>query len=104
MGARQQLPQDQLHIENCTRFCADVEALIAESDKKADERDAANAAAGRKNKTPRIGYVEAVLVIAERRKIEPDLAASYISPEIKQKLALEWESKHRLPKKARLPF
>ena len=103
MGVRQ-LPQDALHIENCTRFCGDVEALIAESNKKADERDAANAASGNKSKTPRIGYVEAVLVVAERRHIEPDLAASYISPDIKQKLAIEWESKHRLPKKARLPF
>jgi hypothetical protein len=103
MGAKQ-LPQDQVHIENCTRFCADVEALILESNQKADERDAASLAAGRKTKTPRIGYVDAVLVIAERRKIEPDLAASYISPEIKQKLAMEWEAKHRLPKKARLPF
>ena len=103
MGAKQ-LPQDQVHIENCTRFCAEVEALIIESNKKADERDAANAAAGCKTKTPRIGYVDAVLVIAERRKIEPESAGSYISPEIKQKLAMEWEAKHRLPKRARLPF
>jgi hypothetical protein len=103
MGARQ-LPQDALHIENCTKFCADVEALVAESNKKADERDAANEASGNNSKTPRIGYVEAVLEIAERRKIEPDFAASYISPDIKGKLAIEWESRHRLPKKARLPF
>ncbi len=98
--AVKQLPQDQLHIENCTRFCADVEALIAESNRKADERE--ENAGGRK--TSRLGYVEAVLVIAERRHIEPDLAASYVSPEIKQKMALEWENKHMLPKKARLPF
>lgn len=102
--AVRQLPQDQAHIENCTRFCADVEALITESNKKADERDTANASNGIKTKTPRIGYVEAVLVIAERRKIEPDFAASYLSADIKQKLSLEWEAKHRLPKKGRLPF
>jgi hypothetical protein len=99
MGVRQ-LPQDQLHIENCTQFCAEVEALIKESNRKADERE--QNAGGRK--TSRLGYVEAVLVIAERRHIEPDLAASYVSPEIKQKMAMEWENKHMLPKKARLPF
>jgi hypothetical protein len=99
--AVRQLPQDALHIENCTRFCADVEALMSESNKKADEREAADPTGRR---TSRLGYVEAVLVVAERRKIEPDLAASYVSPEIKQKMAMEWEQKHMLPKKARLPF
>jgi hypothetical protein len=103
MGVRQ-LPQDQLHIENCTQFCAEVEALIKQSNLMADERDIANAASGRKTKTPRLEYIEAVLVIAERRRIEPDLAASYISPDIKQKLTVEWEDRHRLPRKARLPF
>lgn len=97
--AVRQLPQDALHIESCTRFCADVEALIVESNKRADEREEEN---GRK--TLRLGYVEAVLVVAERRKIEPDLAAAYVSPEIKQKMAMEWEQKNMLPKKARLPF
>jgi hypothetical protein len=99
--AVRQLPQDALHIENCTRFCADVEALIAESNKKADEREAENPTGHR---TSRLGYVDAVLIVAERRKIEPDFAASYVSPEIKQKMAMEWENKHMLPKKARLPF
>ena len=98
--AVRQLPQDALHIENCARFCADVESLMLESNKKADERDATTNG----HKTSRLGYVEAVLVVAERRHIEPDLAASYVSPGIKQKMALEWENKHMLPKKARLPF
>jgi hypothetical protein len=103
MGVKQQ-PQDQVHIEKCIKFCADVEAFFTESNKKADERDANNAASGSKTKTPRIGYVDAVLTIAEKSNIEPDLAASYISPDIKQKLAAEWETRHRLPKKSRLPF
>jgi hypothetical protein len=93
------LPQDQYHIENCARFCADVEALITESNKKADERVAATG-----KPTSRLGYVEAVLTVAERRKIEPDLAAAYLTPEIKAKMQFEWESKHMLPKTARLPF
>jgi hypothetical protein len=100
MGVKQ-LPQDALHTENCAHFCADVEALIAESNKKADEREAADPTGRR---TLRLGYVEAVLVIAERRHIEPDLAASYVSPGIKQKMAMEWENKHMIPRKARLPW
>lgn len=98
--AVRQLPQDALHIENCTRFCAEVEALIKESNKKANEYEIEN---GRKT-TSRLSYIDAVLIVAERRKIEPDFAASYLSPDIKQKMALEWEKKHMLPKKARLPF
>ena len=97
--AVRQLPQDALHIENCTQFCAEVEALVKESSKKADEREIENGC-----KTFRLDYIDAVLVVAERRKIEPDFAASYISPDIKQKMAIEWEKKHMLPKKARLPF
>ena len=93
------LPQDQYHIENCARFCADVEALISDSNKKADDRVAST---GRP--TARLGYVDAVLIVAERRKIEPDLAAAYLSPDIKQKMQSEWENKHMLPKTARLPF
>jgi hypothetical protein len=93
------LPQDQYHIELCTQFCADVEALINESNKKADERVAKAGKA-----TTRLGYVDAVLIVAERRKIEPDLAAAYLNPEIKQKMQQEWENKHMLPKSARLPF
>lgn len=93
------LPQDQYHIENCTRFCSDVETLIAESEVKADERVAATG-----KPTSRLTYVEAVLTIAERRKIEPDLAAAYLSPEIKAKMQFEWETKHMLPKTAKLPF
>jgi hypothetical protein len=93
------LPQDQYHIELCTQFCADVEALINESNKKADER------AERSGKpTARLGYVEAVLTVAERRKIEPDLAAAYLNPEIKMKMQQEWENRHMLPKTAKLPF
>ena len=100
--AVRQLPQDALYIENCTRFCADVETLITESNKKSDKRDAENSTG---HKTSRLGYVDAVLIVADRRKIEPDLAASYVSPEIKQKMAREWEDRHCLKKKTnRLPF
>lgn len=93
------LPQDQYHIELCTQFCADVEALITESNRKADERVAKTG-----KPTQRLGYVDAVLITAERRKIEPDLAAAYLNPEIKQKMQQEWENKHMLPKTAKLPF
>lgn len=98
MGARQ-LSQDQYHIETCSRFCADVEALVQESNKKADDREKAT---GRP--TVRLNYIEAVLVVAERRKIEPDLAAAYLNPEIKEKLRIEYENRHMLPKSAKLPF
>ena len=93
------LPQDQYHIELCTQFCADVEALITESNKKADDRVVKSG-----KPTNRLGYVDAVLIIAERRKIEPDLAAAYLNPDIKQKMQQEWENKHMLPKTAKLPF
>ena len=93
------LPQDQYHIELCTQFCADVEALITESNKKADDRVAKSG-----KPTNRLGYVDAVLIIAERRKIEPDLAAAFCSPDIKMKMTVEWESKHMIPKTGRLPF
>ena len=93
------LPHDQFHIDLCTAFCADVETLITESNKKADEREAKTG-----KSTSRLGYVEAVLTVAERRKIEPDLAAAYVNPEIKRKMQFEWENKHMLPKTARLPF
>ena len=93
------LPQDQYHIQNCTAFCEDVETLIAESNKQADDRVAATG-----KPTTRLTYVEAVLEVAERRKVEPDLAAAYVSPEIKEKMQSEWENKHMLPKSAKLPF
>jgi hypothetical protein len=99
MAVRQQLPQDALHIENCTRFCAEVEALIRENDKKADEREAEHGC-----KTSRLGYVDAVLIIADRRKIEPDLAASYLSPTIKEKMGREWQDRHMILRRNRLPF
>ena len=103
MGVKN-LPQDQLHIQNCVSFCDEVEALIATSNKKADERDEFSLANGNKQKTPRLGYVQAVLIIAERRRIEPEYAASYLNPQIKQKLQDEWEINHMLQKSARLPF
>ena len=103
MGVKN-LPQDQLHIQNCVSFCDEVEALITESNKKADERDEYAAASGNKQKTPRLGYVQAVLAIAEKRRIEPEYAASYLNPSIKQKLQLEWESNHMIQKSAKLPF
>jgi len=92
-------PQDQFHVENCIKFCEAVEELIATSNVKADERELATG-----KPTPRLGYVEAVLTIAERFKIEPDFAASYVNPEIKLKMQSEWEHKHMLPKSAKLPF
>ena len=93
------LPQDQFHVEKCIKFCEDVELLIAESSKKADEREAHTG-----KPTSRLSYVDAVLIVAERSKIEPDLAAIYLNPVIKQKMQAEWENKHMLPKSARLPF
>lgn len=97
---RTQTPQDQIHVQNCIEFCNDVETLVAESNTKADEVETTE---GRKSPL-RLSYIDAVLVIAERRKIEPDLAAAYINPQIKEKLRAEYESRHMLPKSARLPF
>lgn len=93
------LPQDQFHVEKCIAFCEAVEALIFDSNMKADEREASTG-----KPTSRLSYIDAVLIIAERQKIEPDLAATYINPVIKRKMQSEWENKHMLPKSARLPF
>lgn len=92
-------PQDSFHIANCMSFCNEVETLIAASNKKADEREE-----NTNRKTLRLGYVEAVLVVAEKRRIEPDLAAAYLNPEIKSKLRKEWEQKNMIHQKAKLPF
>src|SRR4051812_41705822 len=91
--------QDAIHIENCTRFCEEVEQLIDISNKQAAEREAKTG-----KKTSKLGYVEAVLVVAEKRRIEPDLAAAYLNPEIKEKLRFEYEDRHMLPRSAKLPF
>lgn len=93
------LPQDQFHVEKCIKFCDEVEALVNESNQKADDRELATGKA-----SSRLAYVDAVLIVAERSKIEPDLAAIFLNPVIKQKMQNEWENKHMLPKSARLPF
>lgn len=74
---------DQYHIEICSNFCAEVETLVS---------------------TNRLSYVDAVLIIADRRKIEPDLAAKYINPDIMSNMQAEWETKNMLAKTAKLPF
>jgi hypothetical protein len=88
-------PQDQYHIKLCEEFCEDVETLVRESNEKADTT-------GRK--FLRLNYIESVLLVAEKRHIEPDFAATYLSPIIKEKLRHEYEIRHMLPKSARLPF
>jgi hypothetical protein len=93
------VPQDQFHVEKCIVFCEQVEALIVASNLKADERETSTG-----KPTSRLGYVDAVLIVAERQKIEPDLAALYLSPSIKQQMQLEWENRNLLPRTAKLPF
>lgn len=91
--------QDQFHIEKCAQFCEEVESLVQDSIKKAEEREAVTG-----KRTSRLSYVEAVLTVAERQNIQPDLAADYLSPIIKQHMQVEWENKNMLPQTAKLPF
>ena len=90
--------QDSIHIENCTRFCNEVEALVDSSNQKAD--------AARVNgiNRPRFSYIQAVLTIAERRGIEEAMAAAYLSPDIKEKIRVEAENLNMIEKSAALPF
>ena len=98
MGAKLQ-PQDQLHIANCTSFCAEVDELVKNSSTKADEREATTG-----QRALRLGYIEAVLEVATRRGIEPDLAAAYLNPEIKEALRMEFVNRHMMQQTATLPF
>lgn len=86
MGVPKSFPQDQLHIENCTKFCSEVEALIQTSNRQTDE---ANANGSRR---PRMTYIQTVLTVAENRGIEEAMAASYLSPDIKDKIRIEAEN------------
>lgn len=90
---------DDLFLSECIKFCEEIENLISESNKKADERERETG-----KPTIRFGYVEAVLTVSERWKIEPDFAAEYLNPTIKSHLQREWQNLHRLPKKGKLPF
>lgn len=97
---RVQQPQDALHIQKCQEFCDAVEALIQDSESRAKEIELANDS----RKAIRLTYIDAVLTVAERLKIDPDLAAAYLNPRIKEQLRAEYESRHMLPKTAKLPF
>jgi hypothetical protein len=76
-------PQDQLHIQDCTKFCTEVETLVA---------------------TKRMGYMEAVLYLAEKRGIEPEGAAAYLNPHIKERIRIEATDLNLMPRTASLPF
>jgi len=76
-------PQDQLHIENCTRFCVEVETVVL---------------------TKSMTYMDAVLSLADSRGIEPELAASYLSPDIKDRIRVEAENLNLMARTASLPF
>jgi hypothetical protein len=77
------LPQDQLNIETCTRFCTDVESLVANNG---------------------LSYIEAVVHLADLRKIEEALAANYLNPDIIEKVRIEGENRNMLERTASLPF
>jgi hypothetical protein len=93
------VPTDQYHIEKCETFCAAVEDMIAADERIQTKKDSDT---GRRGK--RLTYIEAVLAIAEKNRIEPDLAAHYLNPEIKEKLRIDYENIHWLPRSAKLPF
>lgn len=90
--------QDSIHIENCTKFCKEVETLVENSNQKAD-----SARANGTNR-PRLSYIQAVLSIAEHRGIEEAMAAAYLSPDIKEKIRIEAENLHMIGKSAALPW
>ena len=98
MGVSKSFPQDQLHIENCTKFCSEVEALVQISNKQTDE---ANANGSRR---PRMTFIQAVLSVAERQGIEEAMAASCLSPDIKEKIRIEAENLNMIERSASLPF
>jgi len=99
MGVLKSFPQDQLHIENCTKFCNEVKALVEASNRKAD---ATKADTG--HNRPRLSYMQAVLTVAERRGIEEAMAAAYLSPDIKDKIRIEAENLNMISKSATLDF
>lgn len=93
------LPTDQYHIEQCEKFCTAVETLIESDEQISKKRESTTGKRG-----TRMTYIEAVLNVAEKFKVEPDLAAAYLNPEIKEKLRIDFENKHWLPRSAQLPF
>ena len=98
MGVPKSYSQDKFHIETCTKFCSEVESLITTSNKQADE------AAMHGRNRPRLRYVDSVLMIAEKWNIEEALAATYLSPDIKDKIRVEAEARNSIPRSASLPF
>ena len=75
------ITQDSIHIESCTRFCNEVESLAK-----------------------KMSYMDSVLALADRRNIEPEMAATYLSPDIKEKIRIEAENLNLMPRTASLPF
>ncbi len=77
--------QDDMFLEKSIKFCQEIEDLI-------------------KNSIIPISYMDAVIELSDRREIETDLAASYLSDYIKQKIQKEAEDLNFFEKTASLPF
>jgi len=77
----QSFPHDQLQLDNCTQFCLEVEHIVT---------------------SKRMSYIEAVLTLAEKKNIEPKLAAAYLNPDIKDRIRIEAENLNYMPKTASL--
>jgi hypothetical protein len=77
------LPIPFLVATNGVRFCREVEAMV--SDKE-------------------MGYMEAVLALCEQHNIEPESAAKLLSKPIIEKIQVEGQEIHLLPRSGALPL
>lgn len=51
-----------------------------------------------------VNYIDAIMLYCEKRKMEPELAATLINKELKAKITLDAELLNLVPKSGRLPI
>ena len=77
------LPISFLVDTNGARFCKEVETMVQDKE---------------------IGYMQAVLDLCEQHNLEPDAAAKLLSKPIIEKIQVEGQEIHLLPRSGALPL
>jgi len=81
--SKDMLPISFLVGTNSTRFCKEVETMVQDRD---------------------MGYMDAVLELCEKHSLEPASAAKLLSKPIIEKIQVEGQNIHLLPRSGVLPI
>jgi hypothetical protein len=74
---------EQLQIEDAAQFCSDVESLVTGN---------------------RMGYMDSILHLCQTRNMEPEMAATLLSPAIREHIRREATRLNMIRRTASLPF